>query len=716
MTTCMLQKSGEETRTMGKQQAHTIVRISVALFAAAATILAPQMASAATPVSGMSPSATVNAQPGNADKTGNESNTQSGKNNTPNDATTQSTAKTPAPTTGITPKSATLGSPDSAMKRGASPSVGPQFECPDSGQQPWGNNAYWHLDTSCTFHLGTLNQALGIGTLAATSSYEDLPWHPTYSNVALQVTIDSEVKANENSAFLFLEMIQATKYNNMNLLDTSNVINMNNMFQTNSALTNLDLSSWDMSKVTNTSYMFTADGSLTSIDLSNLDTSVSTISNAYAMFDNGVKMIRLSAAGNLSSLTNVAGDDVNGPFPWSGTPITWSNEDGTWSGPRSSIHPVGRTQWYGRIGYVFDGNGATQGEKPPFMIIPGYNDPALTAPSQNTLEKTGYSFKGWATSPTATTPDYAEGATLPDTTTRNVLYAVWKRAVPKPGINGADAPKSLEGNAVSPSDTVTVSGDLAGATDIDGMSIKLLPAGSTSETEGDGTAAATTTFDTSRNTWSATFPVSAFTNIAADSNGTGVDYVVRAKSLNGVDVSPYTFKTVHVDMIAPAIKDNSLASASGKVTGKAMSAKSGLTGVTPAAEGGDTATITWLDSAGNAITADTPTSVQSSSVAGHIGAFEANWPADPQAVKAKVQVKDATGNTSAISPLELDRPAPSESSAPGQGASNGPGANGANPNGRLSSTGVVIAGITTAAILAAGIALVLSRSKARMRK
>ena len=65
--------------------------------------------------------------------------------------------------------------------------------------------------------------------------------------------------------------------------DTSNVTNMNYMFNGCSNLTSLDLSSFNTSNVTNMSYMFYGCSELTSLDLSNFD--MSNVTNMGRMLD-----------------------------------------------------------------------------------------------------------------------------------------------------------------------------------------------------------------------------------------------------------------------------------------------------------------------------------------------------------------------------------------------------------------------------------------------
>ena len=81
------------------------------------------------------------------------------------------------------------------------------------------------------------------------------------------------VVANYNSEYLFYRFSKLTEIENINLLDTSNVINMSYMFEECSSLTSLDVSNFDTSQVTDMSYMFQYCSELTSLDVSKFDTS-----------------------------------------------------------------------------------------------------------------------------------------------------------------------------------------------------------------------------------------------------------------------------------------------------------------------------------------------------------------------------------------------------------------------------------------------------------
>lgn len=81
------------------------------------------------------------------------------------------------------------------------------------------------------------------------------------------------------NAMYFLAGCTALISANLSNLDTSNVTNMNNMFDECSKLESLDLSSFDTSNVNNMANLFRDCNLLTSLDLSSFDTSNVTITN-----------------------------------------------------------------------------------------------------------------------------------------------------------------------------------------------------------------------------------------------------------------------------------------------------------------------------------------------------------------------------------------------------------------------------------------------------
>ena len=88
----------------------------------------------------------------------------------------------------------------------------------------------------------------------------------------------------------------------LNLVDTSNVTDMNSMFSDCTGLTSLDLSNFNTSSVTGMNSMFSSCSKLTSLDLSNFDTS--NVTDMARMFGSCSKLTSLNLSGwNLSKLT-----------------------------------------------------------------------------------------------------------------------------------------------------------------------------------------------------------------------------------------------------------------------------------------------------------------------------------------------------------------------------------------------------------------------------
>lgn len=83
-----------------------------------------------------------------------------------------------------------------------------------------------------------------------------------------------------------------TEIRGLNLVDTSNMTSMYNMFENCSKLTSLDVSNFNTSKVTNMRSMFGWCSSLTSLDLSNFDTS--SVTNMGSMFESCSKLTSLN--------------------------------------------------------------------------------------------------------------------------------------------------------------------------------------------------------------------------------------------------------------------------------------------------------------------------------------------------------------------------------------------------------------------------------------
>ena len=100
----------------------------------------------------------------------------------------------------------------------------------------------------------------------------------------LYIVSDAPIFAPVACSYMFYDFKNLTQINFNNYFNTSNVTNMNCMFDFCSSLTNIDLSSFNTSNVTNMSYMFMDCSSLTNLDLSNFNTS-SVTDMTYMFYD-----------------------------------------------------------------------------------------------------------------------------------------------------------------------------------------------------------------------------------------------------------------------------------------------------------------------------------------------------------------------------------------------------------------------------------------------
>lgn len=120
----------------------------------------------------------------------------------------------------------------------------------------------------------------------------------------LYLQSDSIISAPVNSSYLFDGFTKLQNIENINYLETSKVTNMSYMFNNNSSLTTLDLSSFDTSNVTNMAYMFDYCGSLVSLNINNFNTSK--VVNMLWMFQGCSKLTTLDVSSfDTSNVTNM---------------------------------------------------------------------------------------------------------------------------------------------------------------------------------------------------------------------------------------------------------------------------------------------------------------------------------------------------------------------------------------------------------------------------
>lgn len=108
---------------------------------------------------------------------------------------------------------------------------------------------------------------------------------PNGSNYDVYILSNSGLfEANADSSWLFDNLVKLEKINNLNLLDTSNVTNMRDMFCDVQTITSLDLSNFDTNKVTSFEGMFARMYNISTLDLSSFSTSkLTTIKNMFVL-------------------------------------------------------------------------------------------------------------------------------------------------------------------------------------------------------------------------------------------------------------------------------------------------------------------------------------------------------------------------------------------------------------------------------------------------
>ena len=164
----------------------------------------------------------------------------------------------------------------------------------------WGTSPY-------TFDENTGVLTIGEGEL---SSYKESPWNSKKVDAKSikKIVLSGKVVAPEYSGRLFSysPLTNATEIEGLSQLDTSNVTNMEFMFDGMSSVTSLDVSGFDTSNVTIMDYMFRGMSNVTSLDVSGFNTSKVTVMSYMFL---GMKNItNLDVNGwNTSNVTSMHG-------------------------------------------------------------------------------------------------------------------------------------------------------------------------------------------------------------------------------------------------------------------------------------------------------------------------------------------------------------------------------------------------------------------------
>ena len=132
-----------------------------------------------------------------------------------------------------------------------------------------------------------------------------VPNEEDITKYTLYINSDGKILANTHSSLLFADFINLQEIEHIEYLDTSNVIDMREMFLYCRSLTNLDLSSFDTSNVTGMGGMFKYCSSLTTLDISNFDTSK--VTRMYDMFTRCSSLTILDISNfDTSNVTNMS--------------------------------------------------------------------------------------------------------------------------------------------------------------------------------------------------------------------------------------------------------------------------------------------------------------------------------------------------------------------------------------------------------------------------
>ena len=161
-----------------------------------------------------------------------------------------------------------------------------------------------------------------------------------------------KIYANANSGSMFRRFSAVTSISGLELLDTSNVTDMSDMFSDCSALTSLDLSGFNTSNVTDMSFMFDSCSALPSLDLSGFNTS--NVTDMICMFYacTNLKIIYVGTGWNTS---NAITEDM---FTECGTSsVTYKSSTASLSLDEENDEPVDATTlyWQSIVDKMFEG-------------------------------------------------------------------------------------------------------------------------------------------------------------------------------------------------------------------------------------------------------------------------------------------------------------------------------------------------------------------------
>ncbi len=143
----------------------------------------------------------------------------------------------------------------------------------------------WTLDDQGVLHIGA-------GEAPINFNWGE--WHYPFAQSVVEITLDGDVKPGNNTANMFSFFPNLTKINNLNNLDTSEVVDMFRMFYHSPMLTSIDVSHFNTRNVSDMTGMFAFLDNVTYLDLRSFDTS--SVTKMREMFyQSGMESVDISS-------------------------------------------------------------------------------------------------------------------------------------------------------------------------------------------------------------------------------------------------------------------------------------------------------------------------------------------------------------------------------------------------------------------------------------
>ena len=166
----------------------------------------------------------------------------------------------------------------------------------------WGQRRYTRQDVkTLTFQSSLQNVPSSAWDVSAAGDRSVLAW---MDNGNLYIAANGKIAPSSDASWMFRYFVNLETIDFGNCFDTSNVTNMEGMFNSCYSLTNLDLTNFDTSNVKNMDLMFYGCKNLTDLDLTSFDTA--NVKSMESMFNGCNNLISLDLGGfDISKVTSM---------------------------------------------------------------------------------------------------------------------------------------------------------------------------------------------------------------------------------------------------------------------------------------------------------------------------------------------------------------------------------------------------------------------------